>query len=310
MAVFRVERTNNYTVMSNYHLRDKTISFKAKGLLSMMLSLPEDWDYTLAGLARISLEGKDAVRAAVVELEKAGYIHRSHTTDKAGKFGANEYIIREYPASHEPLPEGPSSAQPLSENPTTENPSTVSTLPGLTTQINKDPVKKEKVNTDSVSTESFPFPSAPFTPPTTVPAQPPEAKGRRDHRNSGMSLGEMDAYRGLIRENIGYDDFVRERPYDSGQLDEMVELMVEAVCSKKKNVRVAGNDFPQAVVKSRLLKLDQEHIRFVFDCLRENTTHVRNMKQYLLTVLYNAPATIENHYAAQVNHDLYGGEAA
>ena len=90
----------------------------------------------------------------------------------------------------------------------------------------------------------------------------------------------------------------------------MVELMVEAVCSKKKNVRVAGNDFPQAVVKSRLLKLDQEHIRFVFDCLRENTTHVRNMKQYLLTVLYNAPATIENHYAAQVNHDLYGGEAA
>ena len=125
-----------------------------------------------------------------------------------------------------------------------------------------------------------------------------------------MSQGEMDAYRGVIRENIGYDDFVRERPYDAGQLDEMVELMVEAVCSKKKNLRVAGNDFPQAVVKSRLLKLDSEHIRFVFDCLRENTTQVRNMKQYLLAVLYNAPATIENHYAAQVNHDLYGGEAA
>ena len=121
-----------------------------------------------------------------------------------------------------------------------------------------------------------------------------------------MSQGEMNAYRGLIRENICYDDFVRERPYDVGQLDEMVE----AVCSKKKNIRVAGNDFPQAVVMSRLLKLDREHIRFVFDCLRENTTQVRNMKQYLLTVLYNAPATIENHYAAQVNHDLYGGEAA
>ena len=141
-------------------------------------------------------------------------------------------------------------------------------------------------------------------------AEPPEAKGRKRSRSSGVSQGEMDAYRELIRENIGYDDFVRERPYDVGQLDEMVELMVEAVCSKKKNIRVAGNDFPQAVVKSRLLKLDGEHIRFVFDCLRENTTQVRNMKQYLLTVLYNAPATIENHYAAQVNHDLYGGEAA
>ena len=114
-----------------------------------------------------------------------------------------------------------------------------------------------------------------------------------------MSKGEMDAYREMIRENIDYDSFVRERPYDAGQLDEMVELMVEAVCSRKETLRVAGNDFPQA-----------EHIVFVFDCLKENTTQVRNMKQYLLTVLYNAPATIENHYAAQVNHDLYGEGAA
>ena len=126
-----------------------------------------------------------------------------------------------------------------------------------------------------------------------------------------MSKGEMDAYREMIRENIDYDGFVQQRPYDAGQLDEMVELMVEAVCSKRKIIRVAGNDFPQAVVKSRLLKLDRDHIRFVFDCLKENTTQIRNMKQYLLTVLYNAPATIENHYAAQVNHDLFGeGTAA
>ncbi len=310
MAVFRVERTQNYTVMSNYHLRDKTISFKAKGLLSLMLSLPEDWDYTLAGLARISLEGKDAIRAAVVELEKAGYVQRHQTTDKAGKFGANEYIIREYPASHEPPPDGPSSASPLSGNPMTAEPSTASTQTDKATQINKDLQKKENKILTSQSTDSFPFPSAPFTTTVPVQAQPSETKGRTRSRSSGMSQGEMDAYRELIRENIGYDDFVRERPYDAGQLDEMVELMVEAVCSKKKNLRVAGNDFPQTVVKSRLLKLDFEHIRFVFDCLRENTTQVRNMKQYLLTVLYNAPVTMENHYAAQVNHDFYGGEAA
>ena len=125
-----------------------------------------------------------------------------------------------------------------------------------------------------------------------------------------MSKEEMDAYREMIRENIRYDDYVREHPCDAGQLDEMVELMVEAVCSRKETIRVAGNDFPQAVVKSRLLKLDGEHIQFVFDCLQKNTTQVRNMKQYLLTVLYNAPATIENHYAAQVNHDLYDERAA
>ena len=308
MAVFRVERTQNYTVMSNYHLRDKTISFKAKGLLSLMLSLPEDWDYTLAGLARISLEGKDAIRAAVVELEKAGYVQRHQTTDKAGKFGSNEYIIREYPASHEPPPEGPSSASPLSGNPMTEEPSTASTQTEKATQIIKDLQTKENKILSSQSTDSFPFPSAPSM--TPAAAQPPESKGRKRSRDSGMSQNEMDAYRELIQENICYDNFVRDHPYDAGQLDEMVELMVEAVCSKKENIRVAGNDFPQVVVKSRLLKLNREHIRFVFDCLRENTTQVRNMKQYLLTVLYNAPATIENHYAAQVNHDLYGGERA
>ena len=292
MAVFRVERTQNYTVMSNYHLRDKTISFKAKGLLSLMLSLPEDWDYTLAGLTRISLEGKDAIRAAVVELEKAGYVTRSRVRNEKGHLQGTEYVIRERPVF---------SAQPALEEPASENPTLEDT-----TQLNKD---KNKI-TDSQITESFPFPSSLPTAFASVPAQPSEAKGRKGRRSSGVSQGEMNAYRGLIRENICYNDFVRERPYDAAQLDEMVELMVEAVCSKKKNIRVAGNDFPQAVVKSRLLKLDGEHIRFVFDCLRENTTQVRNMKQYLLTVLYNAPATIENHYAAQVNHDLYGGEAA
>ncbi len=308
MAVFRVERTQNYTVMSNYHLRDKSLSLKAKGLLSLMLSLPETWDYTLSGLAKISLEGKDAIRATVVELEKAGYIQRHQTTGKDGKFGSNEYIIREYPASHEPPLEGPSSAQPLSENPSTVPPSAGATLTENPTQIKKDPVKKDQEITDSVSTESFPFPSVPSPSPAPVETERKRKEGKR--RRQSVSKGEMDAYREMIRENIDYDGFVRERPYDAGQLDEMVEIMVEAVCSKKETLRVAGNDFPQAVVKSRLLKLDREHIVFVFDCLKENTTQVRNMKQYLLTVLYNAPATIENHYAAQVNHDLYGERAA
>ncbi len=308
MAVFRVERTHNYTVMSNHHLRDKSLSLKAKGLLSLMLSLPETWDYTLSGLAKISLEGKDAIRATVVELEKAGYIQRHQTTGKDGKFGSNEYIIREYPASHEPPLEGPSSAQPLSENPSTVPPSAGATLTENPTQIKKDPVKKDQKITDSVSTESFPFPSVPSPSPAPVETERKRKEGKR--RRQSVNKGEMDAYREMIRENIDYDGFVRERPYDAGQLDEMVEIMVEAVCSRKETIRVAGNDFPQAVVKSRLLKLDREHIVFVFDCLKENTTQVRNMKQYLLTVLYNAPATIENHYAAQVNHDLYGERAA
>lgn len=294
MAVFRVERTHNYTVMSNYHLRDKRLSLKAKGLLSQMLSLPEDWDYTLAGLARINAEGKDAIRAAVVELEQAGYVFRRQTTDKAGKFSANEYIIRESPISQE----GASSAQPSSGNPTTEEPSTVSTATGNPTQINIDSRRKENKRLTPQSTDSFPFPSSP---PTEKATAQQEEKRRKSGR---IQKRELDAYRALIHENIRYEDFVRENPFDAAKLDEMVGLMVETVCSPKETIRVAGTDFPQTVVKSRLLKMDEEHIRFVFDCLQENTTQVKNIKQYLLTVLFNAPTTITNHYAARVSHDL------
>ena len=312
MAVFCVERTHNYTVMSNHHLRDKGLSLKAKGLLSQMLSLPEDWDYTLAGLAKINAEGRDAIRAAVQELERAGYIRRSRVRDGKGCLRGTEYVIYERPQQPDgDAPENPAAesffpSQPALEEPVEGAPALENPTLEDTTQLNIDKTNplKNKILT-SQSTDSFPFPSSP-----PAAAQPSEAKGRTRRKRKGMSKGEMDAYREMIRENIDYDGFVRERPYDAGQLDEMVEIMVEAVCSRKETIRVAGNDFPQAVVKSRMLKLDREHIVFVFDCLKENTTQVRNMKQYLLTVLYNAPATIENHYAAQVNHDLYGEGAA
>jgi len=99
---------------------------------------------------------------------------------------------------------------------------------------------------------------------------------------------------------------LENHPYDRNQIDEMLELIVETVCSTKKYIRVAGNDFPAEAVRSRLLKLSSEHIEFAISCLKENTTKVRNIKQYLLTTLYNAPTTIDSYYSALVQHDLYG----
>ena len=122
MPVFRVERNKGYTVMSNYHLRDKSLSLKAKGLLSQILSLPEDWDYTLSGLCYINRERKDAIRSAVNELERAGYIERHQTTDESGKFSSNEYIIHEQPVSLPPSLDKPSSENPTTGKPTSENP--------------------------------------------------------------------------------------------------------------------------------------------------------------------------------------------
>ena len=290
MAVFRVEKSRDYTVMSNYHLRDKGLSLKAKGLLSQMLSLPEDWDYTLSGLSHINRESKDAIRSAVNELEAAGYIQRCQTTDASGKFSGNEYVIHESPVTSEPSLEKPSSG-----NPTTDNPSTGKPSSGNPTQLNIDITNTQKQNTDISSTDFIPF----FSEETA--AWLPGANRRE------TDAQKMDSYRELIRENIEYDILLHDLPYDKDRLDEIVELMTETVCSKRKYIRIAGNDFPAESVKSRFLKIDAEHIKFVFDCLNANTSKVRNIKQYLLTVIYNAPTTIGNYYSSLVNHDLYGG---
>ena len=133
-----VQRATGYTVMSNYHLRDKNLKLGAKGLLSVILSLPEDWDYTIAGLAVVCGTGKDAVRAAVNELEKAGYITRTQIKAEGGKFGGNQYIIREIPEvvsaplSGFPTTEKPTTEKPLSEKPTeiiTDEPITDEDIP-------------------------------------------------------------------------------------------------------------------------------------------------------------------------------------
>ena len=277
MAVFRVERTSDYTVMSNYHLRDKRLSLKAKGLLSQMLSLPEDWDYTLAGLCYINRESKDAIRTAIRELEQAGYIRRRQTTDRGGKFAGNEYTIYERP--QEPLPGEPSSEKPSSGNPTTGKP------------LSEKPTQRniEKQKTDRQSTDSIPFRAA----------VPPEPK-----RTESNLVGRMEEYRALIRDNIQYPLLVAQNPDDADLIDEIVELMTETVCAHRRTTRVCGSDFPAEVVKSRLLKLDAEHIRFVLKCLNENTAKVKNIKQYLLATLYNAPVTINSYYSALVRHDL------
>ncbi len=191
MAVFRIERTQGYTVMSNYHLRDKSLSLKAKGLLSQMLSLPEDWDYTLSGLAVINRESKDAIRSAVNELEKAGYIKRRQTTDAGGKFSANEYVIYERPVTEEPpaqpLPPKPLPPKPLSGFPTTDNPSTGKPSTENPTQINI-----EKLNTQKqLRRINYRFPSLPGN---GGKATGTEAKGNdvtdRDGKLSGADFGE------------------------------------------------------------------------------------------------------------------------
>ena len=137
MSVFRVEKNKGYTVMSNHHLRNHTLSLKAKGLLSQMLSLPDDWDYTLQGLAQINKESIDAIREAVRELERAGYIKRSRERDERGCLRGSGYTIYEQPHT-EPTPEKPAQALPTLDNPTLEMPMLEKPTLENPTQLNTD----------------------------------------------------------------------------------------------------------------------------------------------------------------------------
>lgn len=285
MAVCRVEKNKNYTTMSNFHLRDPNLSNKARGLLSTMLSLPDSWDYTTRGLAAICKDGVDGITAQLKELEQYGYLIRHRIRDSNGRIVDMEYIIYEQPHTASPDTEKPYMVKPDMALPRLENPA----------QINIDKRITDESNTDLSNTHSILSDEA-----------RPSVLAALEAKRKETEYRDMDMYREIIKENICYDYLLSDLPYDHDRLEEILELIVETVCSTKKYIRVAGSDYPAEVVRSRLLKLDMEHIKFVFDCLKENTTKIRNIKQYLLTTLYNAPTTIGSYYSALVQHDMYG----
>ena len=304
MAVFRVERNKGYTVMSNHHLRNKELSLKAKGLLSQMLSLPEDWDYTLAGLSFINREKIDAIREAVKELERAGYIVRSRERDEKGRLRGTDYVIFEQPQTP-PVSDLPTLENPTLDNPTLEKPTQEKPTLENPMQLNKDIQKtdlpkKEKSNTDLSSTDSIPIHSLNPLPYDGEAATPPERKRKE-------ATDAYSVYEEIIKDNISYDILVQDRTLDKDRLDEIVDLILETVCTRRKTIRIAGDDYLAELVKAKLMKLDSEHIRFVLDCLRENTTKIRNIKQYMKAALFNAPSTIGNYYTALVSHDMASG---
>ena len=284
MSVFRVEKNKGYTVMSNHHLRNHALSLKVKGLLSQMLSLPEDWDYTLQGLAQINKESIDAIREAVRELERAGYIKRSRERDERGCLRGTVYTIYEQPHA-EPTPEEPTQEKPALNNPTLEKPMLEKPTLENPMQLNTKSTKKRKRQSTDLS----------ITDSTETPVQK-----RTEAKET------FESYRELILENIDYDVLAGDPCVDREQLDEIVALVQETVCSTRSRIRVAGNDYPAEVVRSKLLKLNSEHIRFVMDCLKQNTTRIRNIRQYLLAMLFNAPSTMNSYYTALVAHDMAG----
>ena len=171
------------------------------------------------------------------------------------------------------------------DNPEQENPA----------QLNTNISNTKKSNTNTSTT--YPIKS--------YQKEEPAVKKRGKDK---MGYDEMNAYREIIKENIEYDILSVKLKPEISMLDEIVDLLTETVCTKKDSVIIAGDVYPSAVVKSKLLKLNAEHIEYVIDCMKSNTTEVRNIKKYLLAALFNAPSTMDSYYTARVNHDLYGHE--
>lgn len=272
--------------MSNHHLRNTELSLKAKGLLSLMLSLPEGWDYTTKGLAHICRDGVDSIGTALRELERCGYLTRHRIRRENGQLGDIEYTIHERPAADTADTEDdtpPDQSTPKQENP-----------------IQAKPVQEKhaQLNTYQSNTEESSIYQS-------IYPDKPQTKGRDADIDDGEDI--LRAYRELIRENIEYDVLCSR--YGMQRVDGIVDLMLETMLSKRPSIRIAGDDFPRAVVGSRFLKLRADHIEYVFDCLDRNTTKISNIKAYLLAALYNAPTTMDSYYRAEVNHDLFCSQA-
>ena len=278
MPVIRTEKTENFTIMANHHLRDMSLSLKARGLLSLMLSLPDDWDYSARGLACLCQDGENSIRSALKELEQAGYVVRSQRRNSRGKIVDTEYTVYEVP-----LPmDSPQTDLPQTDLPQTDLPQTDLPQTENRTQLNKDKQKKDKPKKEKQRKDQ------------PIPPNPPRGPD---------GTGERTAFRDRILENIDYGILIQNSRLDRTCLDELVELMVDTACSGRKRIRIAGADHPVETVRERFLTLDSSHIEYVLERLNETAAPVRNIRQYLLAALYNAPATIDSYYAAQVRHD-------
>lgn len=280
MPVFRVDKSRDYTVLSNNIFKDRTLSAKAKGLLAEMLSLPENWDYTLVGLSQLFSDGVDSVRQGIKELEEHGYVVRERKRNAKGRLGEMEYVIYETPHTvensaddeiNDPVLTSPALESPVWENPTLDEPTKENP-----TQLNTN-ISNTNLSSTYESNQSI--------------MQPMDVMGYEEARET-------------VKENIEYDIMCERYPKE--RMDEIVDIASEALCSNRSSFMLGKDTYPYALVKDRLLRLDSSHIVYIMDCINANTTEIHNIKPYLLKTLINAPATMESYYQTKVNHDLYG----
>lgn len=324
-TVFRVEKNKNYTTISNHHLQDRNLSLKAKGLLTLILSLPPDWDMTLKGLVSLSGDGVDSVRSGIQELEKAGYLRRSRSRNNLGQLLCTEYTIYEHAVTENVASEteiddnlniiyseeshvGKSNVDKNShigksdvDKNTTEK--IENSQIGFSNigkpYIGKSNTIKNLNNKDTNNINNYPYQS---TYSSKLCREPKE--NSIDEMEKAQTLyEERKAYEEIIKQNIAYDLLSEQKETSRDFLDLCVQVMVDAVTSNKPYIKIKGQDIPKEAVKSVLLKLDDENISYVDMCLSESKTAIKNMQSYILTALYCSQHGGDTYFNQLVKHD-------
>lgn len=330
-TIFRVERTGNFTVMSNMHLKDRRLSFKSKGLLSVIFSLPPDWKYTLTGFAKIAADGVESVKSTIKELERYGYVSRHQTRDERGRMSVNEYLVYENPQENpDYVPDedfanafvGSTAVEkkdvetvektveniekssvktansedfsltPSTEKPLSGNPSTVSRGSVSINKLNKNLFITEK------SINSF------------TSAQARKRTGLNEGISEKQHICSLDEWRrcyDVISGNIEYDTFYAKDIGIREQVEEFIKIMTDVVCSNSPTVRVNGEAMSRELVSARFMDFTNEDIDCVLDSLKNKSSVTSNTRNYLITVLYNAYGTKANKYSIMAYNDIREG---
>lgn len=301
-TVFRVEKNKNYTTISNHHLQDRNLSLKAKGLLTLILSLPPDWDMTLKGLVSLSGDGVDSVRSGIQELEKAGYLRRSRSRNNLGQLLCTEYTIYEHAVT-----ENVASETEIDDNLNiiySEESHVGKSNVDKNSHIGKPYIGKSNTikylnNKDTNNINNYPYQS---TYSSKLCREPKE--NSIDEMEKAQTLyEERKAYEEIIKQNIAYDLLSEQKETSRDFLDLCVQVMLDAVTSNKPYIKIKGQDIPKEAVKSVLLKLDDENISYVAMCLSESKTAIKNMQSYILTALYCSQHGGDTYFNQLVKHD-------
>lgn len=335
-TVFRVEKNKNYTTISNHHLQDRNLSLKAKGLLTLILSLPPDWDMTLKGLVSLSGDGVDSVRSGIQELEKAGYLRRSRSRNNLGQLLCTEYTIYEHAVTENVASETEiddnlniiySEESHIGKSDVDKNSQIGKSNVDENSQIGKSDVDKNTTenlddsqigfsnigkpyigksntikylnNKDTYNINNYPYQSTY----SSKFCREPKENSIDEMEKAQTLYEERKAYEEIIKQNIAYDLLSEQKETSRDFLDLCVQVMVDAVTSNKPYIKIKGQDIPKEAVKSVLLKLDDENISYVNMCLSESKTAIKNMQSYILTALYCSQHGGDTYFNQLVKHD-------